>query len=128
MKTNSKILNQHLEKSEYGLPIFTDAGILKSMNVAREEEACEFAEWYLQMGKNYYGSIKSVYNCWINEGRPSIIANISSAEPARTTTKEQSIIANVSNSVCGMPNCQKEAHRLGYCEKHYKLFMKYPAY
>ena len=37
-------------------------------------------------------------------------------------------IPAVSKSVCGMPNCQKKVHRLGYCKKHYKLYMMFPAY
>ena len=82
--------------------------------MSKMSNSCEFAEWYLQNEKRYYGSIESIYYAWINAGKPSLIAQ-----------KEQSIIANVSEpylakcDVCGCHPSVIIRTRFGtFCEAH----------
>ena len=38
-----------------------------------KKEACGFAEWYFQNKHKYNSPIESIYNVWINAGRPDVI-------------------------------------------------------
>ena len=40
------------------------SSIVDFVEMAEKKTACEFAEWYLQNEKYYYGSIESIYNAW----------------------------------------------------------------
>jgi len=52
----------------------TEDQILKEKEEYAQQQSCEFAEWYLQNENNYYGSIKSIYNAWIEAGKTSLVA------------------------------------------------------